>query len=57
MRGGTGGSNQTDINIGKDQSDRIQIFNIPQHHITSCGFSRSTKETDQRFLRKKWLNL
>jgi hypothetical protein len=35
--GGTGADNQTDIQIGEDQSDRIQVFSIPQHHSTSCG--------------------
>jgi hypothetical protein len=34
--GGTGGDH-TDIGIGEDQSDRIQVFDIPQHHSTSCG--------------------
>lgn len=46
MRDGGTGGDHTDIQIGEDQSDRIQIFDIPQHHSTSCGFSRSTKETD-----------
>jgi hypothetical protein len=38
MRDGGIGGDQTDNQIGRDQSDRIQILNIPQHHITSCGF-------------------
>jgi hypothetical protein len=46
MRNGGTGGDHTDIGIGEDQGDRIQVFDIPQHHSTSCGFSRSTKETD-----------